>query len=168
MVETSEILSSLFDRKTVEVLKVLLVKENVFYLRDVSRETGVSLATTFRIVQRFLPLGLVKREKQGKFTIYKINKDCDIYSKLYDLIIGKPVDPANLLKDELDKYYRGEYKLFPIKGSDNKIFVIGDKIDKAIVDSAVKTVFETSEIEINSMLVNEEQFVNMQNMGLIK
>ena len=47
-----DLMSKIFDIKTVKVIEILLKKRGRFYLRDLSRESGVSLATTYRIVQK--------------------------------------------------------------------------------------------------------------------
>ena len=168
MAETSVLLSNLFDPKTVEILKKLLVKEEIFYLRDLSRESGVSLATTYRIVKRLIPLGLVMKEQQGKFTIYKLLKTSQIHGELYNLIIGKPSDPIKILKMELDRTYKGNFELLSIKGNENKIFIIGENLDKNITSPAIQKVFDETKIQLNAMLVTKEQFENMKGMGLIK
>jgi len=168
MAETSVLLSNLFDSKTVEVLKKLLRKDDIFYLRDISRESGISLATTYRIVKKLIPLGLVMKEQQGKFTIYKLLKNTPIYSELFNLIVGTPADPLQILRQEMDKTYKGNYDIYAMKGSDNKIVIIGDSFDKQIVNLALQKVYNDTKIQFNAMLVTKDQFDSMKAMGLIK
>src|SRR3989344_4764345 len=73
MENRTQLLANLFDKKTIEVLKKLLLKDGTFYLRDISRATNVSLSTTFRIVQKLMGMGLVEKDQIEKFTIYKTN-----------------------------------------------------------------------------------------------
>ena len=62
MVERLNLLESVFDKKTVKILEELLNIKNIFYLRDLSKKTGVSLATTYRIIQKLVKLGIVEKE----------------------------------------------------------------------------------------------------------
>ena len=54
----SKLLSTIFDEKIVAVLIVLLNKSNEFGVRELAREANVSIATTYRIIQK-LKLGVV-------------------------------------------------------------------------------------------------------------
>ncbi len=70
--DQQQLLATIFDKKTVAILQNLLKKKDEFYLRDLSRESKVSLATTYRIVSKLAELGLVHKNKKEKTTEYKI------------------------------------------------------------------------------------------------
>jgi len=90
-----KLLSDIFDKKTVDVIVKILSKEDIFYLRDISRESGVSLATTYRIAQKLVKIGLVKKDSLDKFTYYKIQKNSPVHDELAALFIGKKTDIYN-------------------------------------------------------------------------
>ena len=60
-----KLLGTVFDAKTVAVIYALLGKKGRFYLRDLSRESGVSLATAHRII--LAPHQVEAEEKELKY-----------------------------------------------------------------------------------------------------
>ena len=168
MVERSELLSTLFDEKTVKVLKRLLLKKDIFYLRDISREAGVSLATTFRIVQKLKDLGLVERQKRDKFTFYSLIKETPVYNDVYALVLGSELDPVDLLKKGLQEQYGpGTFEMFMIKGKGKKLFIVSQRADNAIVKKVADQIKEKTGIKLDFLVTNKVQFEQMQQMGLI-
>ena len=167
MDEKSTLLSSLFDKKTVEILKKLLLKKDIFYLRDISRETGVPLATTFRIVQKLVGMGLVGREQQDKFTWYKLNRDSQTFKEVHELVIGAKQDPLELFKTLLKEKFEGSFSAFVTKDKDKKVFIISDLVKTADVEEVSKKFIENSGFKPNYMVVTPQFFEQMQTMGLI-
>jgi len=168
MTERVDLLSELFDDKTVKVLKKLLLKKDTFYLRDISRETGVSLATTFRIVQRLMGMGLVKKQQQGKFTIYSLNRDAPIFLDVYKLIIGEALDAVGLVKKALKGSYDiSRTNLFVLKDNKNKIFIISDDVEPAFVSGLATTIKEELGTKVDLMAISHSQFRQMREMKLI-
>jgi len=162
----SALLATLFDAKTVEVLKKLLVKKDIFYLRDLSRETNVSLATTYRIVQKLTKLGLVSKEQKDKFTFYTLVKDSPVYKELYTLIIGTAPDPIATLRSELEKKGK-EFSLYLLKGREKKIFIVSAKLDDATVKPIIDKIAGKTGQKLNYLVLKPAQFNQMQEMGLI-
>ena len=158
------LLSSLFDKKTVELLKRLLLKKDVFYLRDISRETGVSLATTYRIVQRLCSLGLVKKEQKDKFTFYYLVRDSATFNEIHDLVIGSAPDALAIFREKLGEKFTN-FKLF--KDKDKKLFVVSDEAKQAEVAEIAKAVQDQAGGKINFMVVQPQMFENMCDMGLV-
>jgi len=163
----SALLASLFDAKTVEVLKKLLVKKDIFYLRDLSREAGVSLATTYRIIQRLLKLGLVSKEHKDKFTFYTLVKDSPAYKELYTLIIGTAPDPISALREALSNKYGSKFSLYLLKGKEKKIFIVTEAADSSNIRALVNKVSEKIGQKINHIALTPAQFNQMQEIGLI-
>ena len=165
--ELVEILADLFDRKTVDVLKCLLKKDKTFYLRDLSREANVSLATTYRIVQRLLAIGLVKKEIHEKFTFYSIVKNSPAYSELAFLILGKKkaVDPVALLKAGLAKY--SDMELYALKGKEEKYFIVSEQAGPVEIETLISGIEDETGKRLNYMLINNLQFDQMKQLGLV-
>jgi len=167
MEEKSILLAQLFDRKTIDILKKLLLKKDVFYLRDLSRETSVSLATTFRIVQKLMGLGLVSKDHQDKFTFYRINRESQAYKEIYALVLGTTPDPADLLKQQLKDKFVGLFQAYVTKDKDRKIFIVSEHVSQKDADIIVQQVYETTGTRPNYMVVTPAFFEQMQTIGLI-
>ncbi|MBD3263021.1 helix-turn-helix domain-containing protein [Candidatus Woesearchaeota archaeon] len=164
----SALLAKLFDEKTVKILKKLLIKKGVFYLRDLSRETGVSLATTYRIVQKLIKLGLVTKDKQDKFTFYRLLNDSPAYKELYSLIIGTAPDPISNIRKELENRYGAKkFSLYLLKGKEKKIFVVSKTANSAAVKSIISKVADKTGKKFNHIVLKPTQFSQMQEIGLI-
>ncbi len=159
----AELLSTLFDDKTVRVLKNLINKKDIFYLRDLSRESKVSLATTYRIIQKCLEIHLVKKEIQGKFTLYKINRNSEAFQLLYEILIGRPED---ILKDIKSKI--APAKLFFNKKDKSKFFVVGNNLNKAELEKKIKQETEKIALSPKILFLNSEQFNEMVQMGMLE
>lgn len=164
--ERSALLASLFDKKTVEVLKKLLRKKDIFYLRDLSRETGVSLATTYRIVQKLMKIGLVSKEKKDKFTFYTLLRHSPVYEELHSLVIGAVQDPLQLLKSILEEKY-SNFNIYTTKGKDKKIFVISEHIKPKNIDTILDQIVEKTGVKLSCLIFAPFQFEQMKSAGLI-
>lgn len=163
----SVLLASLFDNKTVEVLKKLMDKKDVFYLRDISRDTGVSLATTFRIVQKLVGLGLVQKVRQDKFTFYTLVRGTPIYNEVSSLIVGSPTDPVQMLKVGLEARYASQFQLFGLEGNDKKLFIVGQSIDEEHIKQLMVKILEQTSIRYDYLVLAPQQFEQMKSIGLI-
>ena len=158
----------MFNKKTVDILKKLLVKRDIFYLRDLSRETSVSLTTTFKIVQKLVSIGLVGREPQGKFTWYKLNRDAAIFKDVSDLVFGSTPDPMVQFKSVLQEKFGAFFHAYVTKDKDKKVFIVTDVLKPQDVDEvAGKLTQDAGGARPNYMVVTQQFFEQMQAMGLV-
>ncbi len=162
--ERSNLLCMLFDDKTVAVLKKLLVKKDIFYLRDLSKESGVSLATTYRIVQRLKDLGIVQKKQQDKYSLYELTRSASIFEQVYNLIIGTLPEPSKVFIAKLGAI--GKFKFHITK--DKTVFVIGDPTKIDILNEASIEVEAETGTKVKYVLLTDIQFKQMQEIGLIK
>ncbi|UCD04436.1 MAG: winged helix-turn-helix transcriptional regulator [Candidatus Woesearchaeota archaeon] len=158
-----ELLEKIFDDKTVKILRELITVSDIFYLRDVSKRTGVSLATTYRIMQRLVNLGMVEKEKVGKFIQYRIKKG-EKYNEVYALISGEEVDPIKLFKTKIENKYGSSFTIFNTQ--DKKLFLIGKDIGD--ISDISKDIERSTGVRLSILKVDPEQFKRMKEMGLIK
>ncbi|MFH2020653.1 MAG: helix-turn-helix domain-containing protein [archaeon] len=80
------ILSGLIDEKIEKVLTVFVHgKGELFHINKVAKESGVPLATTFRIINGLVSSGFLEIQKISKFKIYKL-ADNKKTRKLRDLL----------------------------------------------------------------------------------
>jgi uncharacterized membrane protein len=165
MEDKTGLLSSLFDKKTVEVLKKLLLKQGNFYIRDLSKETGVPLATTYRIVQKLVGLGVVEKKEVDKFVFYSVKKDSPVYHDVHTLVFGTSADPLELFKLTLKERHNGAFSAY--KDKDGKIFIVSDLIKEADVAEIANYVFNKTQTKPNYIVVSRDFFQKMQDMNLI-
>jgi len=66
----------LIDKKTLKILDFLLKKENDFYhLSQISKESRIPLASTFRIMNSLTELRITEIMLLGKMKIYKLSQN---------------------------------------------------------------------------------------------
>lgn len=166
-ISKTELLAQLFDRKTINLLKTLLTKKDNFYLRDISRESGVSLATTFRIVQRLMGLGLVAKESKDKFIFYNLLRDTNVFNELSSLIVGA-TDPLQILKAELDtKFGQNSYALHTTRGKDKKLFLVSEKLNQKEIEQLIQQNQQLQNQKLSYLVLQPQQFDQMMQLGLV-
>jgi predicted transcriptional regulator len=164
--DKTQLLSSLFDKKTVDVLRKLLLKSGNFYIRDLSKETGVPLATTFRIIQKLASIGLVQKQEVDKFVFHSVNKNAEIYREIHNLVFGTSNDPIELFKTTLKERFGGAYSAY--QDRDKKIFIVSDILKDAQVNELASFIYQRTEVKPNYILVTRDFFQRMQEMGLLQ
>ena len=71
--ESQKIMEGLFDRKILTILKLFLKKKDQqFYLKEISKQTRVPLASTHRILNKLLELEIIEKTKIKHLKIYKL------------------------------------------------------------------------------------------------
>jgi DNA-binding Lrp family transcriptional regulator len=148
MTNQIDVLSQVFDDKTVKILEKILQKDNVIYIRELAKETGVSLATTFRIVQHFLELGIIEKKTQGKFNFYNVKKNAPIFKELRAIILNKTIGPIDILKREIP-----EKKIFQNNKNSKEFFVVSN--EELNTKEIVSKVKEETNIVIKINVLNE-------------
>jgi len=67
------IVRHLIDRKTLKILDLLLKNTDKYsHLSDISKNSKIPLASTFRIVNKLVSLGIVDVTLVGKMKIYRL------------------------------------------------------------------------------------------------
>lgn len=165
----SKLLAAVFDEKIVAVLGVLLCKSNEFGVRELAREADVSIATTYRIIQKLKLLGIIAKAKHGKSTFYTIKKSSAAFNQIYNLIAGPRPEPVDVLRRELDSNVgASNYRLLIRgQGADKKIFVVSDKITASTHSEIAKTIEEASGRKLAYACISIQQLKQMQDMGLL-
>ncbi len=68
-------IGELIDSKVNRVLKLFLEnKKKKFYLKTISVETNVPIASVFRIVKKLVKLNMISSVSKGKLKVYRFNK----------------------------------------------------------------------------------------------
>jgi len=70
------VLDGLVDQKTNSVMSVFFSSpDKFFHINKVSQESGVSLASTFRIMNALVDLDIIEFQTISKFKIYRLKKN---------------------------------------------------------------------------------------------
>ena len=157
-------MGKLFDIKTVKVIEVLLTKRGRFYLRDLSRESGVSLATTFRIVQKLKNVDIVYKDGKEKIEFYELDRNSTNFSVLKDIFMESEKKPGEIIKQELHNIHGLEPRIYYDRSNENKIIVISSLTEKGEIEK-IKDKFGE---ELKIVLFSNSQFIEMKNAGFVK
>lgn len=167
--ENIELLQSLFDHKIIRIINVLLQnKDKEFYLRELSRESTVSLATTYRIVQKLVELKIIKKIKVSRFKVYQI-EDNEQAIFLSSIIKGRKkalqefIDKAKLIKGVNVLILHGEE-------SETKanLLLIGENIDAEKIKGIVNEIKDKHEFIISYLTLTPVQYEQMSSIGLLQ
>lgn len=70
------VIRPLIEKKTLTILDLLIKnKQKQFHLSEISNQSKIPLASTFRIINRLASLKIVDVTVIGKFKIYKISEN---------------------------------------------------------------------------------------------
>lgn len=70
------LLDGLIDRKTHKVIEIFLKNSDDYYhIKKVSNDSKVSLATTFRIINKLVKNDFLEVKEIGKFRLYKLKEN---------------------------------------------------------------------------------------------
>tara|TARA_B100001105_G_C22081473_1_gene311038 strand:- start:56 stop:565 length:510 start_codon:yes stop_codon:yes gene_type:complete len=159
-----ELLGKIFDIKTVQVIKALLTKRGRFYLRDLSRESGVSLATTYRIIQKLKKIGVVYKDGKEKIEFYELDRNSENFAIIKNIFMESEKKPAKLIKNNLHQSHGSEPRIYYEKNNENKIIVVSSLTEKREIYNLKKKLDE----EVKIVLFSNYQFIEMKNAGFIK
>ncbi|NQV08241.1 hypothetical protein HQ529_00125 [Candidatus Woesearchaeota archaeon] len=165
--ETIEILDQLFDKKILKVLKLFIVdKEKEFYLREIAKETRVSVATCFRIVNKLVELEVIKQIKIKKFKLYKFN-DNDI-TKFLETFLKEEKQILNIFVKRVVQISGVESVMLHGKESRDKanVLIIGENIDSNELKRISAEIKEKYKFNVAALALTREQYQQMTAMGL--
>lgn len=121
-----------------------------FYLRELERTLGLSVANIRRELKKLEAIGLFASQKVGNLTYFSLNKKCPLYHEIRSIVL-KTAAFGDVIKDNLKEIKGVKYAFIygsfakgeEISSSDIDLMVIGDlnrgaltsklyKIEKAI------------------------------------
>jgi len=163
--EKGLVLKQLFDDKIISLLEFLFSnKDSAFYLRELSQKTGISVATTYRILNRLASLGIVKVSGYKRFKFYRAASN-EITEFLEAMLKTSPIDEfvkkAKQITGISSIVLYGNPK--PKKAN---LFIIGEDVDRAAVDRLIKDIEKLYGFTIQYLVFNKEQYQQMSEMGI--
>ncbi len=138
--------------------------EKKYYLRELERILGVSVANIRRELLSLEKAGLFKREKQGKEVYYSLNKKSAIFEDVKN-IVSKTIGVESLLKKELCKL-KGIKKAFVFGSfakqkenslSDIDLMIIGS-VDEDLLVKKISKLERTLKREVNYHLFDTKEW----------
>jgi len=165
--ENLKILEDLFDIKKLKVLRLFYrEKGKKFYLREVAKEAGVPLATTYRIMQKLVALNLIDIITLSKFKVFVLAQNENTIFLESFLKESKKI--MNYFIDELKKI--SEIEAVILHGDEEQdkanVLMIGENIDPNTIKRICGFIKEQYNFTISALTLTKEQFAQMSSMGL--
>ena len=163
--EPQEILGELFDNKILAILRFFLKNDDdEYYLREISRNTKVSPASTYRILNKLVAMNvlLVNEIKTAKLYTLENNKTVDFLKSLVE------VDVVQFFIEQASKLENIDEILLLGVRSKNKanVLILGNNVDTSRVKLLCGEIKEKYDFTINQMILAREQYEQMSDMGL--
>lgn len=165
-----KVLSSLFDEKKLNVLSVFLSDpKKEFYLQQVSDESKVPIATTYRIVNKLVSVEVLVCNKVSKFKVYHLNENAtEVVHILNSMVFKEKFGLLDFIK-QISFVTGVDSIILHGVDSDSKasLLVLGEGIES----EKIKLIsFEAKEkycYNLTYMLLSREQFEQMKLLNMI-
>jgi len=167
IMESQKILENLFDKKIMTILKLFLKKKDQqFYLKEISKQTKVPLASTHRILNKLVELEIIERTKIKHLKIYKLtdNEKTKYLDSVFEekkTIIDEFVDQASSISG---------IKTIISSGREEKdkanLLIIGESIDNSLIRDIIVKIKEKYNFTITHLVLTETQYQQMAAMNL--
>lgn len=159
-------IDKLFGSRTrVLILSKLVMNSNrSLYIRQLSKELGLTFSVVYKEVENLKDLSLVTEERKGKLRLFTINKDSVIYDELRKLLL-KTTALGQQLKPSLPELKKAKYALIygsiargeELQTSDIDLLIIGDIAEENLI-AGIRKIEEEIGREINYILWSEKEF----------
>ena len=162
-----EMLGGLFDNKILAVLAVLVNDmSGGLYLREIAKYAKVSDASTFRIINKLIPLGIVEQMKIKKLKLYKFRNEPRT-EFLYKML-KKDIQVMQLFVDQIKVVPGVQAVLLHGKESNQRanVLIIGLNVDSDKIKEICGSIKEKYNFIISPLVLAAEQFEQMSQMGL--
>ena len=160
-------MESLFTSKTrVALLKLFFLnKDREFYIREIEKETGISIGPIQHEIKNLVDIGIVNTRKSGQRIYYSVNKSHIIYEEMLS-IIKKSMGIVHKLREILQRediycaFIYGSYATGKdTEESDIDLMIIGDITSKQVSKLLSRIESPTA---INYNLMTEDEFREKQ------
>ncbi|MEM4638160.1 MAG: hypothetical protein QXK76_04020 [Candidatus Woesearchaeota archaeon] len=164
---SEKLLESLFDKKILSILRLFVIKkEQKFTLKEISKYSRVSLASTFRIVSKLIMLEIVSVEKIKHLKLYTLSENdktkyLETIITEHKTIIDEFVNQISLINGIRQIIMHGKTE----KDKAN-ILIIGDNIDTSLIKKVVVDIIEKHSFTITYLVLDEDQYNQMSSMNL--
>jgi predicted nucleotidyltransferase len=165
-------LTKLFSKTRVSLLRILLFSSGGFHLRELSRKAGVSAPYASKELANLMDAGIVREEKVGNLKVYSVREGCPFLPELRGLFI-KTDYLGELVREKLSE--KARYALIygsfakgdEREGSDIDLLVVSGMDEDNLLELSKKLEGETSR-EVNYILWNDKAFKERKGNALLK
>jgi predicted transcriptional regulator len=160
-----EILVQLMDVKKSAVLKTLFNSKEELCLNEVAAKSNVSITSTFRLLQEFSTLGLVKRREWKNSKVYfpEDNEKVAFLKEIFYEEFDGLTEFVNLVSTVPSIQSIVMYG--PKKKDKASVMLIGENMDLKKVDEACQKLKEKN-YELTYLTLTKPQYEQMTKMGL--
>lgn len=168
MVSPVEILKDLVDDKLYNILELIVRNnDNELYLKRISEESKVSMASAYRILKQLIALSYIREVKIGPAKIYRLNDNKK--TKILKEWFKEKSDPlAEFVK--LCSLLEGIKKIIlhnEPTDSGAEVIVIGTNINLNKMNSIAQSIFQRYNYKIKILPLTEEQYKQMGSLNMI-
>ncbi len=152
-------------RTRVLILSKLVMNPNrSLYIRQLSKELGLTFSVVYKEIEKLKSLGLVTEERRGRIRLFTINRNSVIYDELRRLLL-KTTALGQQLRSSLPELEKAKYVLIygsvargeELETSDVDLLIIGDIAEENLI-AGIRKVEKEIGREINYILWSEREF----------
>lgn len=165
--DKSELLEDLFDSKIINIIKLFLAnKDKDFYLKEISDTVRVPMASTHRVLKKLVRLEIIIEKNISKFKVYCLaQNEKVIYLRSF---IKESQKVIEMFISRIRIFSSIKRVILHGKENENKanILIIGKEINSQRIKEIVADIKEDNNYHISYMVLTDEQYEQMSNMGL--
>ena len=168
--ENKDILEQLIDPKVIKILRIFFENDKKqFYLREIAKNTGVSAASTFRLLNKLVQMRIISLIHSAKFKTY-ILADNET-TRLLGQLIKKEKQILQIFVTRVKGIEGVEEVILSGKEEKDKanIQLIGNNIPIETIKSICSDIKKEFNYTISPLILNREQYEQMieqmKNMG---
>lgn len=152
------------DNKRIDILQAIS-KRKRFHIREISKLTGVPLATTFRIVKHLIKVGIIIEDKRHGYVTYLVNHE----NKVLDFL--KPIFSKDPMAEFVGRLRQIEsvqqvVRFGEKKTGEENIIVVGNPSKKQEINKHALEIEEKYKFKITFGLFAADQYQQMVKLGI--
>jgi len=167
MSQNTQLLEGLFDKKKIAIIAILFEDQSKqFYVREIAKLAKVPVASTFRILKKLLASQIIELTEVKHMKLYKAAENQNA-KKIGELVVGRKT-PVDYFVAEMQK--QESVSIIIQHGKANRegvnMLLIGRDIDPNVLKTVSAAIKEKYNFTVSSLTVTEEQYKQMDKMGL--
>ncbi|MBW2992646.1 helix-turn-helix domain-containing protein [Candidatus Woesearchaeota archaeon] len=165
--ENRDILEQLIDLKIIKILRIFFENDKKqFYLREISQKTGVSAASTFRLLNKLVQLKVIDQLISAKFKTYILADNEN--TRFLGQLIKKEKQILQILITRVKEILGLEEVILYGKEEKDRaiVLLIGENIPSDQIKAVCSEIREEFNYSINPLVLNRELYEQQDRLGL--